>query len=137
MPGTTSCLALDEAGNPHIAYWRYVRDAHALKYAFKKDNRWHISVVDPSGFRGVDFALALDSSGNPHISYGRESEGVRYSYPDLRYAFYDGQNWQIETVDKQGYSGFYNSIVVDESGNPHISYQGPNNIGQLKYASRK
>ena len=33
-----------------------------------------------------------------------------------------GVDWSIETVDSGGRTGGYSSIVLDSSGNPHISY---------------
>jgi hypothetical protein len=41
--------------------------------------------------------------------------------------------WVCETVDSVGYTGEYNSIVMDSSGNPHISYYDGSNYN-LKYA---
>jgi hypothetical protein len=39
----------------------------------------------------------------------------------------------ISTVDSAGDAGKYNSLVLDSSGNPHISYHDESN-SDLKYA---
>ena len=41
--------------------------------------------------------------------------------------------WQIETVDSAGDMGLFNSLALDSSGNPHISYFDYTK-GVLKYA---
>ena len=40
-----------------------------------------------------DHSIALDSSGNAHIAYGEDG---------LYHNWYDGSQWQIETVDATG-----------------------------------
>jgi hypothetical protein len=55
-----------------------------------------------------------------------------------RYAYFDGSNWHIETVDSKGWAGHYNSIALDASDNPRISYlaiYAPDNAA-LMYAQR-
>jgi len=89
-----------------------------------------ITEVDSTGGFGTgDTSIALDSSDNPHISYCYY-DGTNFG---LKYAYYDGANWQIETVDSSGSVGEHNSLALDSTGNPHISYwDGWND--DLKYA---
>jgi hypothetical protein len=70
----------------------------------------------------------LDSSGNPHISYYDASNG------DLKYAYWDGSQWQIEVVESDGQVGEWTSLALDSAGNPHISYYDRSK-GHLKYAT--
>jgi hypothetical protein len=76
---------------------------------------------------GTESALALDSNGNPHIAY-RDPE-----FNDLKYAKWNGTQWNIELVDSQGKCGYSPILVLDSSGNPHIIYQDNTNY-ILKYA---
>jgi len=78
-------------------------------------------------------SLALDSSDRPHISYYYGWIG-----PDsiLKYARWDGDAWQIETVDLTGTRDGQiacSSLALDDSDYPHIAYYDVNNT-DLKYA---
>ena len=135
--GIYTSLALDSSGYPHISY---IDESNMnLKYAFWNGSSWEIETVDH--FSGIVLlgsftSLALDSSGNPHISYHYHwYYDLKYVPFDsnLRYAFWNGSSWEIETVDGPGDVGRYSSLALDSSGYPHISYFDNTNY-DLKYA---
>ena len=73
--------------------------------------------------KGVcDVSLKLDSFNRPHISYcTRKPQTFGCICDDLKYAWYDGLHWTIETLDTEGDVGGYNSLVL-VGDKPHISY---------------
>ena len=77
---------------------------------------------------GLYASLALNSVGYPRITY---STWTNY---DLKYAAWDGSQWQIQTVDSAGDVGLYASLALDNADNPHISYLDNTNHN-LKYAA--
>jgi hypothetical protein len=77
---------------------------------------WYIDVVGGDANK-QHLSLASDALGQLHITYVINNE--------LRYARYDGDEWQIEVVDTlvssdQGYVA--TSLAVDGPGHPHIAY---------------
>lgn len=125
--GSSSSLALDGLGHPHIGYYDYTNGN--LKYVWHDGSAWHIETVDSAGDVGLGTSLVLDRAASPHISYVMR-------YPpgnELRYARHDGVNWHIETVDGNSGGVYGTSLVLDEVGQPHISYYNVNNE-DLKYA---
>jgi hypothetical protein len=127
--GMYSSIALDSGDDPHISYqdWATGFD-RTLKYAYR-DSTWHTETVD-GGFSndvGEWTSIALDSGDNPHISY------YKWGDNDLKYAYYDGTDWHIETADSSDDVGWHTSIVLDSGDNPHISHYDHTN-GDLKYA---
>jgi hypothetical protein len=78
-------------------------------------------------------SLALDSHGYPHIAYHDYYYfDYRYARPNhnLKYARWDGDSWQIETVDSEGRQRMYVTLALDSHGYPHIAYTD----GTLRYA---
>lgn len=69
-------------------------------------------------------SLALDGADHPHIAYGGNG---------LYYAYHDGSNWNLETVDRTPGLGQYAAIGVDAAGHPHLSYYDEVN-SDLRYA---
>jgi hypothetical protein len=89
---------------------------------------WQVETVDAAGLTGFYTSLALDSNDYPHISYTNETDF------DLKYARWDGSNWQIDTVDDVTYDGGTNtSIALNSSDYPFIVYSDAT-TNQLKYA---
>ncbi len=124
-----AALALDGNDRPGIAYCNAT--AEQLKYASYDGSVWHIEVVTskPEG-SGCDISLAMDAAGQPHILFYSGDSG-------LQYASYQQGAWQIETVDGSPSAGRCNSLTLDASGFPHVSYyyQGNNEL-DLRYAWR-
>ncbi|MGM0509520.1 MAG: S8 family serine peptidase [Thermoplasmatota archaeon] len=90
------------------------------------DDGWY--TVCASSTFGENNSLKLDSSGNPHVSYYDRAQGA------LGYAYWDGSQWNNETVDNDGHVGMYTSLDLNESSYPKISYYDVENKN-LKYAS--
>jgi hypothetical protein len=93
---------------------------------------WVVETIDSPEFVGYYTSIALDSGNRPHISYSKYDVTSRVC-DDLKYAYYDGSFWQIETVDSAGDVGGYTSIALDSNNRPHISYYDATN-DDLKYA---
>lgn len=123
-------LALDALGRPHIMY--YESQNQDLRHAYLDGASWRYETVDSVGDVGGYASLALDFSGLPHVSYCRfiASGGV---CDDLKYAYFDGAAWHVETVDSAGAVGQSASLALDAAGRPHISYYDYTNR-DLKYA---
>ncbi|MCK4360003.1 MAG: T9SS type A sorting domain-containing protein [Candidatus Cloacimonetes bacterium] len=103
---------------------------------------WEIEVVDPDMINQYRhyISLALDNFNLPHIAYfiGRPSGGIPPSI--LRYAFWNGTDWEISMVDDESNSGNFAgetcSLALDSDRRPHISYLATDedNTYCLKYA---
>ncbi|MDI1451015.1 hypothetical protein QHF85_43640, partial [Polyangium sp. 6x1] len=119
-------LALDAAGNPHIAYLDagMVND---LKYAFWDGAQWVIETVLADGAVGSSPALGLDAEGTPHIVFGN------FTTSEVRYARKSAMGWSFQTIDKFSNSSSTNALVIDGKGRVHLAFQDPNN-SDVKYA---
>ena len=88
---------------------------------------WTTEAVDaPKCF--TDFyqrAIAIDGFNRPHIAYGGDH---------LYHAYFDGIEWQYETVDNSLGVGRFASIAIDSNNKVHISYYDESNE-DLKYAT--
>ena len=89
---------------------------------------WTTEIVDAGGV-GAHSSIRVDSADHVHIAYFANSFGY------LKYAFYDGGVWRVETPDPQYLSGHYTSVDVDSSNTPHIGYRFYSGHS-IRYASR-
>ena len=123
-------LAIDSSDHPCIGYhfWGSGTD-YALKYARHNGTSWHIESVDTNvNSVGMWPSLALDAANRPHITY---ASGYLAGYrKDVRYAYYDGAIWHIETLCTDAQTS---SLVLDGDGHPHVSYGWRTN-SPLRYA---
>lgn len=91
------------------------------------------TLIEDSIGVGKHTSIAIDNTGGVHISYYDED------YRDLKYAYWNGLSWLIETVDAygdQGGVGTYTSIAVDMYMRPHIAYMSEK-YDDLKYARKR
>ena len=115
----SNSVDIDSQNNPHIAYTTDYYTGH-IKYAKFDGHEWEKETVDdtPNSTAGdVDFAL--DSNDYPHIAYYD-----RYDQDNgiLRYARWNGDEWEKEIVDDSAHVGAYVSLDLDDDDYPHISY---------------
>jgi hypothetical protein len=134
-------LALDAAGRPLISYLEYIArpddDDYRLRITAWDGEVWdsHIedTIVDTAEFMAESTSLALDSQGRPHIVYESSVLGAPLD-ERLRYAYWDGSQWQQQTVDANAEpSGFF-SLALDDQDRPHISYHHGVTANDLNYA---
>jgi len=99
-------LALDSAGNPHVAYHN---DNNGLKYGYWNGSSWISQTVD----KGYG-ALVLDGTDRPHLFYA-EFEGA------VMHAYWSGSSWVKEIVEG-GTARRYIRAARDSAGNPYACY---------------
>jgi hypothetical protein len=112
-------LALDPQGLPGITAMR--NDA-----TFTKQLRYHHwtgcgwQAEDIAGY-AINSSLAYDRAGQPHISFVASTAPTYV----LKYASRGTEGWNVVTVDNQGpggSTGHWDSLALDATGQPHISY---------------
>ncbi len=110
-------LGVDVQDRPHVAY----ASGNAVKHAVRIGGEWIISTVATAEGLG-DLSLALDVAGRPRITFASQLSGPSV----LRYAAWDGAQWQIETVaaDSSPIHGIggSNVLMFDSAGEPGIVY---------------
>jgi len=106
----------------------------------KADPGWEFETLDSAANvrAGMSSSIALDSSGNPHISYTYVN--TTFNRGDLKYASYNGTDWNTETVvaSDDSYLIYSTSLALDSSNQPHISFYENDQVnteGSFKYAS--
>ena len=116
--GTYTSLALDMNDHSHISY--YDQTNEYLMYAHWNGTSWDIQVVDSEigGVgRGAKARIGVGSDGYPQIAYCAIPVNV-----EQRYAYWDGEKWNIEIVDSSYGVGSHTSMALDNDGTPWIAY---------------
>jgi len=126
-------LAIDPSGNPTIAYvggapqalffWPFQSD---LILARSDGTVWQRETVDEENVVGLWSSVAYDGFDHPGISYQDLGNGIDYQdfhLRDLKFAYFTGTTWLIETVEEDG-GGYYTKLFFDQEDQPAIAYCG-------------
>lgn len=118
--GSPTSLALDTAGEPHVAYYAVTgpRDTQGwLRHAYRVAGQWHTTDVEGApgvyGWVGLHPSLALDGQDRPRIAY-RDA-----SHDELKLASWDGSAWQLQLVETRGARP---GLALDALDHAHIGY---------------
>jgi hypothetical protein len=128
--GSFASLAIDQAGNPHIAY--YDATNGTLKYATKFFGTWFISTLDTPTMMSTGASEArqpIDPLVGPDLPVSK---------PWLNEEFVSDSSTLLAASGATRGVGQYTSIAIDSQNRPHISYYqfdlNDRNYNHLKYA---
>ncbi len=120
--GRSTSLVLDVTGYPVISYegGGNLKVLHCNDPDCKNGGE-SVAVADTADSVGQHTSLALDASGNPVVSYydqaNHDLKLLHCNDPDCL-----GDDESIETPATTDYVGWENSLALDESGYPVVSY---------------
>jgi hypothetical protein len=118
-------LAVDAAGQPHIAYVGY---DDLLHYATWDGSQWQQETAQPLADYPAPSAvsIALDSQGRPVIAF-QSGSGIRYTSRT-------DQGWTLEYLNNDAF-GRWLSLALDDQDVPHLAYYDTGQDRQM-YATR-
>jgi hypothetical protein len=128
-----SCaIAISPDGRPYISWYREKNPDNTLfahlKFAEIQNGAWVLRTLDFDMQAGKWESMTLDSHGSPFVAFDAFIKGL------MKYAYKEGNEWKIATVDFRGRTndaynlGMGNSIAVDKSGKPLLSYEDEGNV---------
>ena len=108
--GNYSSVAVDSAGRPVVAYSSIREDG--LHFAQFDGTKWTGMIVDPIHTQFY-VSTQVDKKGFPHISYYYTVKPDGQYALNTKYAYFDGTQWYIQTVDSRYGTGKFNSLAID------------------------
>jgi len=121
-------LGFDPLNRPMVSY---VTTDNELYFAMKETLGWLVTAIDTNEITfETASSLAIDpDTGYPAIAYTAQGGSA-----SLKYAQWDGNDWNLATVDAVGSTGAQPSLAFDPTdGNPAIAYHRLDS-GDLKIA---
>lgn len=107
-------LALDSQGNPHICY-----TPRELKYAYFDGAKWKIEPIARGETVEYNCSIRMGSDDVPQVLWFHTQLGVDLH---LQHAILRDGVWIARTVDLDGMTGKWNSMVLDGQGHLHLTY---------------
>lgn len=117
--GTFASLAVDAQGYPHITSNSWTETG--LHYDYWDGKNWHKFIVDPEHTDRMT-SLQVDRNGHLHVSYYVENNASGHYALYMKYAYFDGKTWYLQTVDHTWLAGKANSLALGPQGQPWIAY---------------
>ncbi len=133
--GWDNRIAVDSFGKPHISaiFPREFGGTGVEYYGLDASGQWMVESVGsvPLTYQFAT-SIAIDPQGAPHITFYKQDTN------DLALASRTDAGWTISTVDDDGDTGSFASLIIDEDGRFHISYtqRGDGASAVVKYATR-
>jgi hypothetical protein len=128
------------AGDPMVCY--YDSTNKDLKYTCLESSPYGLKswsspiIIDAEGTTGQYCSIAVVSGaahsylvGTPIVSYFHKATD------QLRFAWFDGMQWQIHAVDSAGWVGRYTSLKILDSGEPAVCYNLQSGTTSVRYAT--
>ena len=116
-------IALDLKDNPSISFYEEVGASGTighLRVLAWNGSYWSLKTVDADTGSGKFNSMNSNSKGYPEIAYANVEYGN--NNVSLRYARWNGQSWDTETLERNGTSKWSVSMVLDSNDVPHIAY---------------
>ncbi|MFA4985662.1 MAG: CFI-box-CTERM domain-containing protein [Candidatus Brocadiia bacterium] len=127
--GTYTAIATNPiTGEPAIAY-RNETDSTPY-FIYRSEGAWIKSQISSIAGTGYFIDLAFNADGTPFVVFQDFRNSPRTI--DVILAQQAGNVWINRVVQSSGDAGFYNSLVIDAAGFPHISYYDDSSLG-LRY----
>jgi len=135
-PGSSvasTAIALDAAGNPHLAYAVGMSAESDLGlgvyYVHWDGAAW---LVEPVGMRGCNVSIGLDSLGNPYLAFITPA-AAGASFNQIVCVRRNGGNWVPDYFDPEATVSGDTGLAVDPGDRVHVVYRDwPN--GRIRYA---
>ena len=93
----------------------------------RNSSQWSTQSVAPISWHATRVALTLDTNNHPHLAF---TDYVPF-YTMLKYAHYDGTQWQIHQADAGRAIGNDLTIALNSHNTPYILHQDYHN-GHIK-----
>lgn len=137
--GFFNALILDSNELPMVFYYAdFIDSEFGLRVAQRTNSGWQRSWIDKSCRVGA-ISAALAPDGFPAVAYFIKECAEHRSYTKddgfgLRYAKFNGVDWDIETVDEATKVGDYVKLAFNQQGSPAIAYYETRSFAQGRTA---
>jgi hypothetical protein len=130
-PGNeTTGIALDSAGNPQICF-----TPGPLKYSSFDGHEWKTeSIGANTSLLEYSCSIAIASNGTPHVIWYQTHNADGSTFNHIRHAVKQDGVWLARTIDFDFETGKWNSLALDGTGSPRLSYSSLAG-GELRFAA--